>query len=461
MINRTSVIKPTALVLLFTIVFSFFTFEYWPNWQRGVSTPFEWDVQLYYSYLPATFIEHDLTFNYPNNFPMAVENGNHIPKYTCGMAIMYMPFFLLGHKVAYNQHSPLTGFSEPYATCVHAGSIFYVLLGLIFLAKVLRRFYSENITALLIAIAFFGTNLFFYTLAEGEYSHGYLFCLVSVFAWQVIRWHEKRSFGLSIGLGLILGLMTLIRPTDIIYGLVFLFYGVASRDELKSKMQLLWQSKWKLVVMVLCIFVALLPQLIYWKVMTGHFLYFSYGDERFFFNDPKIVQVLFSYRKGWLVYTPVMILSVIGFFFLKRYARAFVIGIPLFFILNLYIVASWWCWWYGGSFGMRALIDSYPLMIICMGAFLTWLINERSAFRWLAKLKAYGAMAFVMCCICLNIVQVYQYKKNMIHFDSMNKEAYWQVFDKFEFKYNEIDTYYKSLKQPDYPAAMKGGAARD
>ncbi len=454
--KNTSVIKPTVLVLLFTVVFSFFTFEYWPTWQRGKSTPFTWDVELYYSYLPATFIHHDLSFSYPNHFPMAVENGHKIPKYTCGMAIMYMPFFFLGHKVAINQHSPTDGFSEPYATCIHAGSIFYVLLGLFFLRKVLLKYFSENITAVLLAVGFFGTNLFFYTLDEGEYSHGYLFCLVSIYTYLVIRWHEKSSWGRSVGLGLILGLITLIRPTDIVYGLIFMLYGVTSMPSFGQKMRLLLEHKWKIMAIGLCVFLVFLPQLIYWKTMTGHFFYFSYGQERFFFNDPKFIQVLLSYRKGWLVYTPVMVLAVAGLFYLGRFARAFAVAIPLFFVLNLYIISSWWCWWYGGSFGMRALIDSYPLMLIAMGALLTQVVNVGSKYAWLDALKKYGVFSFMMACICLNIIQVFQYKKNMIHFDAMNKEAYWQVFDKFEFMNDEQDKYYKSLDKINYEKAMDG-----
>jgi len=455
-----STIKPTVLVLLFSLIFSVFTIWYWPSWQRGKSTPFTWDVELYYAYLPAAFIHHDLSFSYPHPHPMgtAPKTGIKIPKYTCGMAFMYMPFFFLGHKIAHNQKSPTDGFSEPYATCIHWGSVFYVLLGPFFLRKVLLRFFSEGISATLLLIALFGTNLFFYTYYEGEYTHGYLFCLVSVFLWQTIRWHEKQSWGLAIGLGLILGLITLIRPTDILIGLLFVLFNVVSWQTFKDKWQLLWARKWQVAVMGLCVFLVFSIQMIYWKKMTGDWLYQSYGDEGFFWSDPKFKFVLLSYRKGWLVYTPVMVLSLLGLFFLRRHARNFLWAIPVFFVLNLYVVSSWWCWWYGGSFGMRALVETYPVMLIALGAFLTWCIHSASRYKLTDVLKKYGATAFVMACICLNLVQTYQYKRDMIHYDSMNGKAYWHVFGKFEWMNDDQQKFYDYLQENeiDYDKAKQG-----
>ena len=55
------------------------------------------------------------------------------------------------------------------------------------------------------------------------------------------------------------------------------------------------------------------PQMIYWKEMTGRWLYFSYGsDERFFFGDPAIIKGLFSYRKGLFIYTPLLLFAFAG-----------------------------------------------------------------------------------------------------------------------------------------------------
>ena len=461
--SNNSSIKSSILVLLFAIIFSLSTFDYWQTWKRGQGSPFVWDVELYYSYLPATFIYHDLSFNYSNTLPMEkLANGNKNPKYTCGMAIMYAPFFFIGHKIAINQHSKLDGLSEPYATMIHFGSIFYVMLGLYFLRKLLLLFYSENMTAVLLFVSFFCTNLFFYTLREGEYTHGYLFCLVSAFLYLVVKWHEHAKRSTSIGIGLLIGLITLIRPTDGLFFMVFLLYGVTNKETFKSKVRLLLAHKQKLLIMLLCGFLMLIPQLIFWKTHMGSFLFFSYNREGFFWSDPKMWNVLFSYRKGWLIYTPVMVFSIIGIFYMKKNIPQFTSGLVLFFVVNLYVLSCWWCWWYGGGFGMRPLIETYPLMMLPFGALLNKLFYATPKYVFVANIKRYGIMACIMFFACLNLIQTYQHKAAMLHFDSMNKATYWQIFGKFEFNTEEDNRlYYQSLSKIDYERAVAGSGRDD
>ena len=458
-----STIKTSIIALLFIIIFSYTTADFWQAWKKNTGTPFTWDVELYYSYLPAAFIHHDLSFKYSDKLPMeTLENGNKNPKYTCGMAIMYAPFFFIGHKIAINQKNTLDGLSEPYAKAIHFGSVFYVMLGLFFLRKIALQFYSENITALLLFIAFFGTNLFNYTLRDGEYSHGYLFCLVSIYTYLIIAWHKQPKYSTSIFIGLLIGLITLIRPTDLLFFIVFVFYGVRNTSDVKEKWKLFISHKWKIILMLIFGFMMLVPQIIFWKIYMDHYIFFSYNHERFFFADPKIWEVLFSYRKGLFVYTPIMVLSILGFFFMKKRIQEFQFGIILFFIINLYVISSWWCWWYGGSYGMRALIETYPLMLLAMGAFFVKVFSTNSKNRIVDSVKKYGVISFVIFCICLNMIQTYQCKIGLIHFDSMNKETYWQIFDKYEFNSAEDQQhYYQSLSKIDYDKAVKGTGRED
>src|ERR1700739_4548372 len=109
----------TAYALIFIFMYMVFFHDYWKSW-RGNGTPFQYDVDQYYSYLPAAFIHHDLDFKFSDRYWMTkAPNGNKVPKMSCGMAIMYSPFFFLGHKIAINEHSALDGYSDPYKICVH------------------------------------------------------------------------------------------------------------------------------------------------------------------------------------------------------------------------------------------------------------------------------------------------------------------------------------------------------
>jgi hypothetical protein len=177
---------------------------------------------------------------------------------------------------------------------------------------------------------------------------------------------------------------------------------------------------------VLGAFIVALPQLIYWKAYAGHWLFFSYhGDDKTFsFLHPHTLNVLFSYQKGWFVYTPVMILSVLGFYPLFKNYRSIFWSILIFFIVNLYLVSSWDIWWYGGSFSMRALIQSYALLLFPMAAFLDSMLR-----RSLWKYVMFGILLF---CGWLNLMMTYQcngnFKYGTIEGEGMTRAYFWRIF---------------------------------
>src|SRR5947207_8981229 len=108
---------------------------------------------------------------------------------------------------------------------------------------------------------------------------------------------------------------------------------------------------------------ALLPQLIYWKEVTGSWIY-KMGSKWDFLNPHW--RVLFGWEKGWFIYTPVTILMVVGLFMLKKaeYKRAVIV----FFILNIWIIIAWHDWRFGGSYSCRALTQSLAVMAIPLSA---------------------------------------------------------------------------------------------
>jgi hypothetical protein len=453
----------TTYTLIFIFVFMLLSQNFWRFWNSDKGeTPFQWDVDQYYSYLPATFIHHDLSFKYTPRYWLTIApNGNMVEKMTCGMAFMYSPFFLLGHKIAINQNSPQTGYSEPYGTCVHYGSLFYCLMGLLILSFVLRRFYSDSITALTIGTIFFATNLFHYTMQLGEMAHSYTFFLISIFTLLTCKWHEKQKSIYFLWLGLTLGLLSLIRPTDILVAVIFIGYGVKSISDFTDKMKRIIFSWKNIPLFLLGFFVFWLPQMIYWKTRTDSFMFFSYGNERFFWSDPQILNFLFSYRKGWFVYTPVMLFSIIGLFFvLKHKSSPFKLPIIICLVLAIYTLSCWWCWWFGGSFGMRSMVEFYALLAIPMAAFFQYVFSvefKKQFFVFSIRAATVLGLSFFLC---LNIIQSYQIDnpkgKPLMHYDSMSKDAYWQIFGKFNLTDEDYGKFQKSLSIPDNEGALKG-----
>lgn len=411
-----------------------------------------WDIISYYSYLPATFIEHDLTLSFTERKHEGVywqddlPDGRHLIKTSMGLSIMYMPFFLVAHATAGLLGYPANGFTVPYTFALVFSGLFYAVLGLCLLRRLLLRHFGEWTTAGTLLIVMLCTNLYWYSVYETPMSHAFSFCLFALFALLTERWHEKPSVGRSIGIGLTLGLISLIRPTNILVGIYFLLYGIHSKETLKNKWALLMDSWWKILLMGLSAFAVWIPQMAYWYINTDHLLYYSYGDsERFFFNDPKIWKGLFGFRKGWLIYTPVMVFALTGLVPLYRRHRDNFWGIVLFLPVFLYVIFSWWCWWYGGSCGMRALVDIYPLMALPLAAWIEWVASCKYPLRWTLFLLLAAAAG-------LSAFHNMRYLNCSIHWDSMTRAAY---FDSF-LRIQPSENFYSLLEAPDYEAARIG-----
>lgn len=165
-------------------------------------------------------------------------------------------------------------------------------------------------------------------------------------------------------------------------------------------------------------------QCIYWKTITGNFLFYSYVNpgEGFEFLSPYLLEVLLSFRKGWLVYTPIMIFALVGFFFLWKGNKQIFFSILFFFLINLYVVSSWSCWWYAGSFGQRALIPSYVLLSIPLGYFINAISLKRILYF------SFGAVAILV--IVLNIFQSWQMTQGILDISRNSREYYFRVFGK-------------------------------
>lgn len=414
-----------------------------------------WDVCSYYAYLPAIFVENDLSLNFIDQhpeyintryFPMPIPNEGYGIKTTMGMSILYLPYFAIGHLWA-SVHGGMeaNGFSEPYHICIAFSGIMHAFIGIAVLRKVLIRYYSEIVTGTTLVLILLGTNALHYTYREGAMAHMHNFMLLSLFLRYTQLWFDKATWKRTIILGLLSGLIALVRPNNVVIGLAFIFFGVYSINSLKANIQLFWKEKAKLLTLLGVAFLCLVPQFLYWKWISGHYIYNSYGEEeRFFFDRPRYLLCLFSYTKGWFIYTPIMIFAVIGMFMTGKYAKKFALAVPIFLIINTYIIFSWWSWWYGGGYSQRALIDSYPMMAFGMASFLTW-VGSR---KWSAYLS--GFLLFLL--LSLSLFQTWQYKMGLIRWSGMSKQYYWAVFLKMEQPENKE----QYVKEPRNDYAQEG-----
>ena len=448
--KKTGLDHLALFIVLTGMIWTNMYYKFWKSPGRIISH----DVILYYEYLPAAFIYKDISLSFTAEDPAFFQDkiwkietpiGKYVSKMTMGVAVLYSPFFFSAHGLAGISGYPADGYSIPYRIALVISSVFYAFLGFIFLIRFLRKYFARNAIAITVLAVGLGTNLYFYTTLEPTMSHAYSFFLYAVFIFLVDAWVTEQSWGNSLFMGLVGGLIILVRPSNGIIFLLLPLWKVDSLTELRIRFKLLFEKFLKVGVIALLAILVITPQILYWKYVTGDYIFYSYRDERFLFNDPAFLKGLFSYRKGWLIYTPVMAFSLLGMVVLYIRQRKFFWPVLVFTVLNFYIIWSWWCWWYGGGFGQRALIESYALLSVPFAAF-TGFILERKL--WLRIVFLFFIVSFTS----LNIFQTRQYYIGVIHWDAMNKKAYWDSF----FRTKVAPGFYDKVDNPDYQAAMKG-----
>ncbi|NQU86282.1 MAG: hypothetical protein HQ541_11025, partial [Mariniphaga sp.] len=216
----------------------------------------------------------------------------------------------------------------------------------------------------------------------------------------------------------LLGIVILIRPTNAIIFLIIPFVS-GSFENLKKGIKAAIKN-YKITIISFLIFIAIIAiQLIIYKIQTGNFWVYSYKGEGFNFTNPQIINILFSYRKGLFIYTPLLFVSLTGGYFLFKYSKYQFWFLFIFLFILTYLLSSWCQWYYGGSFSSRVYIEYYALFGILLGIAIK---NIRD--RFIQKFYIILILALILFCQ----IQTYQYRYAHIHWSEMNKEKYWKTF---------------------------------
>ncbi|MBE2289661.1 MAG: hypothetical protein IAE95_08915 [Chitinophagaceae bacterium] len=221
----------------------------------------------------------------------------------------------------------------------------------------------------------------------------------------------------AIRIGFLVGLATLTRPTDVLSFLIPLFWGIDSvtLTAFRNRIRLFRQQIPKMTLALVMAMAVYSIQLFYWKYVSGHWFVYSYGGQGFNFLHPYFIEYTFSYKSGWLMYCPTMVLAFIGIpFFFKNGRNK--LAILSFFFLNYYVVCTWDIWSYGG----RAMIQSFPVLFFPIATLTEFIFAQ----RWLIYLYSTLVAFFVY----FNTWTMVQYHGGGLYdVDNMTRNYYWRV----------------------------------
>ena len=258
-----------------------------------------------------------------------------------GIAIGYAPFFGLAWLFAQIVDFPVDGYSLPFQWSIVFAHLCFILVGLYFLIRFLKLYEVQRpVIQWLCFAALFGTNTWYYVVYDQSVSHVFNFMLATAFIFMFTKWLKSAELKFAGFAMLILSILVISRPTN---ALVLLFLPLIGKLN-----QVSFREMWTMFVrliefsmlkyLLLAMLVTCLP-LILWKWQTDYWLVYSYNEEGFQFLKPHFLSFLFSYQKGWLVWSPLVAIALFTSFFLIRNSNRliyFLFYLPLLVIIYVF-----------------------------------------------------------------------------------------------------------------------------
>ncbi len=150
--------------------------------------------------------------------------GKTVNKYYAGTALMMLPFYTMASILSKLANMPVDGYNILFQYAVALAAAFYLAIGLLLVNALLKTFtISKPIRLLTLLSLLLGTNLFYYAFLHPAHSHVYSFAAIAGFAYyaRVFMLHGKAKA--LYKMSLLLGLVALIRPTNLLLVLLIPF----------------------------------------------------------------------------------------------------------------------------------------------------------------------------------------------------------------------------------------------
>lgn len=342
----------------------------------------------YYSYLPTLFYDHNLSFlnefkffsSLPKpwldfNQEFFVRNGDVIHFFSVGPALLALPFYLIVWLTV--QFISVFGFHIngnhlnflPYLLSFNLAAAFYGFLGLILSYKLASKFFSKMASFWAVLGLWLGASTINYMYFEGSSSHAFTLFAVALFIYYWWCTYGKRNTVQWLILGLLGGLMSLTRWQEALFLALPLIEWLCQLFKDKK----VWSNIKNGLVFALAVVLAFSPQMIVWEILYGKLITIPHGMGFLELNSPHFYEVLFSSRHGLLSWTPVVILALIGLYFLYKKQKNLAIYLLIGFLLQLYINSAAQDWWGAFAFGQRRFVDCVIIFTLGLAAFYNWL----------------------------------------------------------------------------------------
>lgn len=310
-------------------------------------------------------------------------NGVKVFRQTVGVSLMDAAPFLAGHFWAKRYGYEANGFSLPYVRVLYFWNILLLLTGLYWLYLLARQFVSPAASVIALATLIGSTQLPDLLYVFDHYQSVHLFFLHAGLLYFCHRFFYHPGYISGLCLGVIMGLIMTVRPVEfLLLPLPFLWMTGLRWSHIRVKLYHLIRNHWHYLVALLAFLIPVYIQLSYWWNST---------NKAFVFNDQvlgidtsfsKLIDVMVSADKGWIVYSPMLGLMFLGLFFMRGKASRVSIALIYAFVAILYGVSFLVFWWNNGDNQHDFFLQSFVFLFLpfCM-------LVEFSLKKWLTGLS--------------------------------------------------------------------------
>lgn len=369
----------------------------------GPTDNWSWDPSYYYAHIRAPVIDGDFDFR-DETIPQGqstIETATGVQPslWPVGPSVLWAPFLLVAHSVALlAPWFAADGFSLPYIALVSAGSALYGSLGLLINYRLCRLAGSAALSAVAVGLVLLATPLFFYVVRQPIMAHStsYLAAVLLLLACMLV---DRGSIPLErsgLLLGALFGLQVLTRWSSVVF--VLLPAGLL----LCSLVQAVWarnphRALTVIVQGVLAVVAAalvLLPQFamsyrLYAEwVIVSPYQVVGFDTSQFL---PNLAALLLHSNRGILVWTPFVVLGVLGLVRLR--SRRLRVLLLLCAVAHGLLLATRIDWFGGGGYSTRYFIELLPLVSIGFVALFQGQPYQQAPWHWRWRWLVVGVLA--------------------------------------------------------------------
>ncbi|WP_394698816.1 glycosyltransferase family 39 protein [uncultured Methanoregula sp.] len=293
-------------------------------------------------------------------------------------------------------------------------------LSCVFFYLTVKELFREKIAVITTLVFAFATSTWSVS-SMALWQHGTVELLLILMIYIIVRNERADSTKNFIFLGLISGLFIFNRPPDVVLLIPVIAY-------------ILLYHRSRLPHYLISGVVAGLPFLLY-NVLTFGNVFGGYSSNlgRFILNADFPVHMaglLVAPNIGILIFSPVLVLSIIGYFRLNKIQNQHLEKMFFFFgpaiILQIFVISIFYGWYSATaySFGQRYMTDFIPVLMIYAGIIFNEYLVSGTPDKKVTAIRA-GIVLLVIVSVIIQAIGVFLYPYNP-HKD-MNEENVWTL----------------------------------